>query len=303
MIFQKLEITDKEEILPYFKNNNLNLCVYSPLSILVWRAKYYYPVYMKKDSAVYIGAEFTKDNSSSHMILPVTPEKNDLLPENLHKIIKNTDFRYFKYVPESYLEEFGLSRVEKYFEVKEITADSDYVYLKEKLADLGGRKLAKKRNLINQFLKEYKNRYSFTEINDSNKRDVLDFLEIWCRQRDCEKDPESDIYCEKKAAENAVLNCESLGFKTLVLEVDNEIRAFALSSVITSDMGALHFQKACFKIKGLYQFFDKNCASRLFDEKIKFINKESDMDDEGLRHAKKSYYPEKIIKSYNLVPR
>lgn len=303
MEFKKLEIDDYSLISPFFQNNYLDICVYSPGSILVWRADNYYPVYSKENDILYIGAKFVESEDENHLILPLTQNKELISPDKLYSKIKNSMFSHFKYVPESYFEIYPKEQVEEYFEIKEITADSDYVYLRKNLADLPGRKLAKKRNLINQFLKEYEGRYKFTNIHDKNKAAVLNFLDRWCLQRDCEEDPESDIFNEKKAAENAVLNCEALGFKTLVLEIDNEIRGFAIGADLTDEMGVLHFQKACFKIKGVYQFFDKNCAMQIFDEKTLFINKESDMDDEGLRKAKKSYYPEKIISSYNLVPK
>ena len=65
-------------------------------------------------------------------------------------------------------------------------------------------------------------------------------------------------------------------------------------------MGVLHFEKALSNIKGLYQYFDSECAKRLF-KGYKYINKESDMGDPGLAKSKKSYHPVMIVKSYKLI--
>lgn len=303
MTFKELKITDKDKIYPFFENNRFNLCVYSPKSILAWRDENYFPVFNIQNNSLYIGARFLINEDENHLILPQSTDKEIYHPKNLFKIIKNSGFNFYKYVPQSYIDEFSMQGIEKFFDVKEISADSDYIYKKDDLSELKGRKYSKKRNLVNQFLKEYENRFSFSEIKDEKESDVLDFLDEWCLKRDCEKEPESDIYCEKKAAENAISYSDYLDYKTIVMKIDNEIQAIALSSNLTNNMGALHFQKASFDIKGLYQFFDKNCAKKLFQDNITFINKESDMDDEGLRKAKKSYYPHEIISSYNLIPK
>jgi hypothetical protein len=303
MSFKLLEIQDKEKIFDKFKNNKFSLCVYSPLTILVWRAKFYFPVYKFENETLYIGAYLTKKNAKNHLIIPITDDFNKITPQNLNSFIKGTEFPYFKYVSEEYMDIFGYDEIEKYFRIEEAEGDSDYIYLKENLSELKGRKYSKKRNLVNQFLKIYENRFSFEEINNENQNHVLEFIEEWCRKKNCDKDPDSDIACEKRAVKNAVENHKFLGYKTLVIRIDNEIMGCALSSQITHDTGGLHFQKAEFEIKGLYQFFDMECAKRLFSENIKFINKESDMNEEGLRKVKKSYYPEKIIKSFNLYPK
>lgn len=302
MSFKNLEISDKDKIFDWFKNNKSRLCVYSPLTVLVWRAKFYFPVYKAEENVLYIGAYLTKENFKNHLILPLTEDLNEITPEKLSNFIKKTEFSYFKYIPQEYIDIFGTDEIKKYFNIEHASGDSDYIFLKENLSELKGRKYSKKRNLVNQFLKNYENRYSFEEINDSNQDEVLFFIEEWCKKRDCDRDPDSDIYCEKRAVINAVLNADFLGYKTLAIRIDNEINGCALSSEITSDTGGLHFQKATFEIKGLYQFFDMHCAKKLFDEKIKYINKESDMDDEGLKKAKKSYYPEFILNSFNLYP-
>jgi hypothetical protein len=65
-------------------------------------------------------------------------------------------------------------------------------------------------------------------------------------------------------------------------------------------MATLQYEKAYDKIKGLYQYFDNQCAKRLFNG-YTYINKESDMGVEGLAKAKKSYHPIHIIESFRLI--
>ncbi|RPJ82238.1 MAG: DUF2156 domain-containing protein [Deltaproteobacteria bacterium] len=69
---------------------------------------------------------------------------------------------------------------------------------------------------------------------------------------------------------------------------------------MTDSIGVLHFEKAFAAINGMYQYFDRECARRLF-QKYAYINKESDMGIPGLAKAKKSYYPVMREKAYKLV--
>ena len=75
-----------------------------------------------------------------------------------------------------------------------------------------------------------------------------------------------------------------------------------MGSYLTDDMGVLNFEKAFSRMKGLYQYFDNQCARRLFDD-YRYINKESDMGEANLAKAKKSYHPATMIRSYELTLR
>jgi len=302
MNFKRLLVEDKKELKRFFNKKNNELCVYSPQTLIVWSADSYYPVYAVKKDSLFTGAVFPENKFKNHLILPVTDDKEILSPENMFSFLKNTDFSFFKYIPESYIQNFGKDHISRFFKIEEKKGDSDYIFKREDLAELKGRKYSKKRNLINQFLKSYGSRYTFESISKANTDEVLIFLEEWCLQRDCGKNPNSDIACEKQAAINAILNHDKLNYKSIALRIDTEIQAFAFASKLTEETYSLNFQKASSHIKGLYQFFDQLCAKELFTDEVLYINKESDMDDDGLRQAKNSYYPERMITSYNLYP-
>jgi hypothetical protein len=65
-------------------------------------------------------------------------------------------------------------------------------------------------------------------------------------------------------------------------------------------MGVLHFEKAFSRVKGLYQYFDRECARQLFAESS-LINKENDMDIPEIAYTKSSYFPTMRIKSFNFT--
>jgi len=112
-------------------------------------------------------------------------------------------------------------------------------------------------------------------------------------------DRDEDLACEWNATRNALYNIDTLGFSGIMLSIDGITQAFGIASQLTETMSVLHFQKASAQFKGLYQFFDRECARRLFSE-LQFINKESDMGVPGMAQTKHSYHPVMMIRSYKL---
>ncbi|TWI73293.1 hypothetical protein LZ24_01382 [Desulfobotulus alkaliphilus] len=301
MKFRKISIQDYNELAPYFKNQKYPLCSYSLPSLLSWQTKAYHPVAAIAADSLIIAADYTQQTELRHLILPLSPER-DWTPEELHSLCLESDFPAIWFVPETWLERVDQEALQHFFTVEEQSAYTDYIYAKEDLAELKGRKYAKKRNLISQFERNFsEDRMEIRPITTDDIPDCLDFLEEWCRERKCDRDPEADMACEKIAAANAIELIDHTEFRGLRLSLDGRLVAFGIGNRLTADMGVLHFEKAMGSVKGLYQYFDRECCRRLFSEDILFINKESDMDEPGLAHAKNSYYPIRKEKSFVLT--
>lgn len=285
---------------PYFENQKYPLCAYSLSSILVWQSHLYWPVADTEKNRIVVGLKFSeKMKDKEHLLLPVQNGK-DASPKELREIAQRFGFSQYWFVPESYIRKMEENEVLRFFDIEKQTDFFDYIYRKKELEDLPGNRYAKKRNLINQFQKEYGNNTRIEKISRSNTEECIHFLELWCRERECDKNPDEDLACEKQACILALENIDNLDTMGIALRVHGTISAFGISSSLTADMGVLHFEKAFTRIKGLYQFLDKECAARLFPGKA-FINKESDMGIEGLAKAKKSYYPHHLEESFQLT--
>ncbi len=301
--FSPIGPADADRLKPFFENQRHELCVYSLPSLLVWSSNLYQPwASVADDAALVVGMEYTATyESSRHLILPVSPDRV-FTPEELGRIAEDLGFPAYWFVTRDWLDRFEADRVGALFKVEEQTALSDYVYRREDLVRLPGKKYVKKRNLVNQFKREYvlRNRAQVGPITRESAPECVDFLEAWCEQRDCDNSPEEDLACEKMAVINALDHIDRLDFSGIWLRVDGRVSAIGIGSRLTADTGALHFEKAFADIKGLYQYFDSQCAEILFDG-LTFINKESDMDLERLAQAKISYHPVKRIPCYKLV--
>lgn len=296
-----LKPEDYPVLKPFFKHQKHRLCVYSLPSLLSWINDEFHPYGAVDGDALIVAAEFNRQKEKRHLILPISPHKH-YTPEELYVLAKELGYRAYWFVTEDYIQQYGISRIESLFTIREQEEFDDYIYRRSDLAELKGNKYSKKRNLISQFSREYldRNRVSTGPITRDQAEDCIRFLNEWCDERGCDAGMQEDLACERQAAANIIEHLDEFSSQSLLLRIDGKVCAFGIGSYLTSTMGVLHFEKAFSRIKGLYQYFDCQCARLLFDDCI-FINKESDMSVPGLAKAKKSYYPVMRIKSFELV--
>lgn len=175
--------------------------------------------------------------------------------------------------------------------------NSDYVYSRAELAELAGRKFHAKRNLVYQCSSEYDPGYE--KITQGNLGEIAEFIDRWCRQRKCGKEP--GLCHENLAMKDSVANFASLGVMGAAIRIAGRIEAFTIGERLNEDTAVIHFEKAMPGFKGLYQLVNQwFCQNELSE--FEFVNREQDMGVEGLRKAKESYSPVRMVKKFNLFP-
>lgn len=170
---------------------------------------------------------------------------------------------------------------------------SDYLYLSEDLAYMAGRRYSGQRNHINQFKKLYPN-YKYEKITGENLDRVIDFLKDY--QRDFDKS--SDLAKEELSRSIELMNYfAKFNLVGGFIEVDEKIIAMAVGEII-NDTLYCHIEKADRNYHGSYQMIVKEFAYNNISDQIKYINREDDVGDEGLRKSKLSYHPYKLLDKY-----
>lgn len=163
----------------------------------------------------------------------------------------------------------------------------DYLYPRDKMADLSGRKLHKKKNLVNLFLRN--NECIAKPLLEDYAGDALRVLEQW---RDGQETPG-----DYAAAREAIENMEYLQLCGGIFYIDGEPIAYALGEELAlGTVFVVHFEKAIRedRHKGVYQYVNQAFAGVL-PEKYELINREQDLGDPGLRQAKESYKPSGFV--------
>ena len=183
------------------------------------------------------------------------------------------------------------------FVFNETRENFDYVYLASSIINLPGRKLHSKRTNINKFMAQCGERFSFEEITKENIGDVRKFQENWLAHNLATHD--SSLYAENDAIARAFDNFDAIGIRGGILRIDGEIAAYSLGTPINDEFYLISVEKANTEYPGIYQVINKLYAEH-FCGGYKYINREEDMGDEGLRQAKLSYRPELLIEKYEV---
>jgi len=213
---------------------------------------------------------------------PATCRKDDLEPG-------------FTRVPER-LAELWRQQAGDMLAIEEERANWDYVYDVEELVTLRGNRFHKKKNLLNQFKK--KSDYRFESFSAAMIDQALALQDDWCTWRDCE---DVDVLAaENRAIQRVFIDWdhfpELLGGAILV---EDMIVAYTIAEPLDKDTVVIHFEKGCPAHKGIYQAINQMFLESL-EGRFRFVNREQDLGDEGLRKAKMSYHPVDFNKKYSV---
>lgn len=195
-------------------------------------------------------------------------------------------------VPEEAMNEL---RQEFSFTAAEEPDIADYMYNAEDLAYLAGKKYSKKRNLIHQFEKLCPD-CRLEPISAENAHLIAE-----CCAHDWSDTGLSELAVYENDHTREVLrDYAAYGCTGYALHCGSDIAAFCIGEVL-GDTLIVHIEKAKREYKGAFQMI--NCLfakTELEKYGIRYINREDDVGDEGLRQAKQSYFPAYMLKKFRL---
>ena len=181
---------------------------------------------------------------------------------------------------------------------------SDYLYEIDRLADLGGKKLHAKRNHINRFVENNPD-WRYEAITPQSILECLKMDEDWFRQSLQREGPSNarDLGNETYAIRTAMEHYQLLGLEGGLIRVRGQVVAFTIGDRLNADTFDVHFEKAYAGIQGAYAIINREFARHVRDRcpGICYMNREDDMGLEGLRKAKESYYPDKMVEKHTAV--
>jgi len=170
---------------------------------------------------------------------------------------------------------------------------ADYIYRREDLAGLAGKKYHQKRNHVARFVRG--NTWQCEAITTAVLDECLEMERQWVALN-AEKDP-AGLLDELRALERCFAHYEEFGFRGALLRAGGKVVAFTLGEALNEHCFCTHFEKAFTEEPGTYQMINQ-CFAATCLEGYEFVNREEDLGDEGLRRAKLSYYPAILLEKY-----
>jgi uncharacterized protein len=170
----------------------------------------------------------------------------------------------------------------------------DYLYSVPELIELKGNRFHKKKNLYNQFIKNYD--YSYVELEKTYIEKALALQTEWCLWKEC--DDSGALDAENHAIVRVFSRWNEIhGLFGAGLMEGEDMIAYTVAEALPDNTLVIHFEKGCPNYKGVYQTINKlflENSARDFE----IVNREQDLGDKGLKKAKESYNPVGYLKKF-----
>ncbi len=223
-----------------------------------------------------------RDDDIPFFMLPFGLPDEEVLKELFDK------YRMMKAATESQVERLNGLR----YRISEDRDNFDYLYSREDMVNLTGRRFHKKKNQLNMFIKN--NECQAKPLLEEYRDDAIEILRGWEKQHEGSGD--------FTAAEEALEKMWPLQLCGGIFYINGRPVAYCLGEELALGKSfVIHFEKAVLteEFRGLYQFINQAFASVL-PEKYETINREQDLGDPGLRQAKESYKPVGFVIKYKI---
>lgn len=281
--FRKAELSDRDVIQKHFQNGKTRGCERTFANIFLW-ARFYHLTWAEVLGTAVFRSEYEGQYSYSY---PTgggdrAGAVRRLLEEGREK---GRQFRMYAVSPEEFeeLEETFPGE----FQIEYSRDEADYIYETEKLIHLSGKKYHGKKNHINQFKAAYPD-WSYEPITDGNVEECFQMALRWRELNGCESDPEKNK--EMCVALNSLRLQKELGLCGGLIRAGGQVVAYSMGEPVCDDTFVVHIEKALAEIRGAYPLINQQFLEHEAAE-YRYVNREEDTGDEGLRRAKLSYHP------------
>ena len=288
--FKKITLNEKEILEHYFTYHKERSCDFTVGVVLMWK-DFYSIEYTVEDNTLFL--KYT--SPSGDIVFPFPQGESPI--EGLDKI--------YKYCTENnlppifcFVTENDLEIIKKHFgkvKAKDERMWADYLYDAQSIIELQGKKYRGQRNHINKFLRHYTD-YSFEQITKDTKHQAREFFDEISENFD-----KASPYAQEdqKKVREVIKNCKDYSMFGAMLKVNNKVIGISYGEIL-NDTLFIHIERANTEYFGAYQMLVNMFAKTFVDENVKYINREDDSGDEGLRKSKLSYNPIQLIKKYNI---
>lgn len=311
MKFKKVEIEDYEIIKPFVENQSYRVSEYAFGTLYMWRDAFN-TTYATEDGVMYIRHRGA-DGSRDIYVYPlfdhaVTEEEKTAVINKLRREAEGP--LTLGSVPDRELE--AVKALSDDLEIESDRGWSDYLYNFDDIFTMAGRRFSAKRNHLKNFDKAYPD--AVVEwITPENLPEVIEFYKNLSKQ---EAEAEAAEAAAQQAGTgestgrtsyeealgavedletlNVLEHIEELHCTGIVLRVGGNIAGFTVGEIV-GDTLIIHIEKADKSYKGAYPKVFSQYVKLNEGKGIRFINREEDMGDLGLRQSKLSYHPTELL--------
>ncbi len=178
--------------------------------------------------------------------------------------------------------------------------EADYLYNTQDLIKLSGRKYHSKKNHLNAFWRQYPEA-EYLPITEDIVPECKLNMNGWYKELQQETPDDPYIATERESVMEILSDLEYFKLKGAAIRIGKRIVAFTLGEQLNKDTVVVHIEKGAPDIRGAYTVINQSFLEHEWSE-FPYVNRQEDMGLEGLRTAKESYRPVRMIQKYIIEP-
>lgn len=297
MRFEKFTFDHILRFLPVLRAQNTRLSNYTPGTAFVW-GKYLDTHFAEAEGCLILRDRYVKQE---YFYYPVSPSGDEEAQRRalcaVEEYCRNENVRlHYTAIPRDKLPEL-VFRYGSELHLSDIRRWRDYLYEKENFQNYPGGRYSGQRNHVNKFKKTYPD-WQFCAYTPADFAEVRAFLEEYAASQYAKEEMYADE--EMKGAFALFENIEKLGLSAGFLRAGGKIVAFSAGEVCGDTM-FVHVEKALRGYPGAYPAMAQAFAQAFCGENVRYINREDDSGDMGLRKSKLQYLPAALLDKYNIA--
>lgn len=296
LVFKPVTINDKSILDSYLKNYGSDSCQHSFAQMVGLSAKYG-DEYCIEDEILYIHRS-RLDNDNYRVYLAPLGIREQSFKHCIDILLDDCAHTGKKLKFETVTEEFATKLSNTYIDrfIAQNNRDlAEYIYLTDSMINLPGSKLDAKRNHINTFKNKYPDAV-IERITADNIDDAKAFQRGWLAERNS-YEADSRLNIENDSINLYLDNFDKFEFSGLIVYVNGKVAGFAAGVPLSNRCMDEVIEKGDRSYAGIYQVLCREFAS-LCCNGYEYINREEDIGIKGLRKAKESYHPYKLLSKY-----
>lgn len=218
------------------------------------------------------------------------------IDESLYELLKTNE--KLELVPESVIQ--SIQNPQRFI-VEEELHNHDYVYRIEDIVKMPGGKYKNKRNKLQSVKKTFMDGFEVvtkTKINEDDKQAMAGVFLAWIDNKE-HYTPEDNA--EYKAFTSLLANSAYFDLAYTLIRTGDQLVAFSVNEVIDRNYALCHFEKVIRIHPQLGVLIVNEAAKYLLKAGCVYVNWEQDLGIPGLRQAKSSYHPVKMLKKYSVT--
>ncbi len=300
LAFHPVSLSDREWMTAYYQKRGCMGAQYSFAASMIWQKGY--DIQVCEDEGFFFLRYRFIDSAGCRKTsyrLPMGDGDDEALKRAIEKVWKDSkSFCLAKPMILHALTDEDLSRLCRIYGKKltplESRSDYEYIYLRENLASLPGSHYHGKRGFINKFMRSD---WEYRPMTAELIPQVLEMNDAWQEQNRALAADNHELLLEIEAAEEAIRMFDQLDLQGGVLFQNGRVVAYTIGEPTNADTFSVHFEKAMYDVPGAYPMITQQFAKQM--EGYKWVNREEDTGDPGLRKAKESWRPEMLLRLTN----